>query len=209
MRKILESCPSCGGALAITEVRCQVCQTEVRSQYRPCDFCALTEEQTTFVRLFVQSRGKLNAMEELLGISYPTVSSKLDEIIARLQGSVAQRAAQSTAPTRPASPVPPVPPVAPVPPVPPIPPVPPMPPVARVPAGTAPGRAIAGLSRRQALERLEAGAISPEDALATLRALTNAAPAQNAAPEPTPAPEPASPAGMESSTASAAEEEVY
>jgi hypothetical protein len=88
-------------------------------------------------------------------------------------------------------------------------PVPPVPPVARVPAGSAQGTAIAGLSRREVLERLETRAISPEDGLATLRALTNASPARNAAPEPTPAQEPAPPAGMESGTAAATEEEVY
>ena len=123
MRKILEKCPSCQGALTITEVGCQTCGTEVRSQYQPCDFCALTEEQSTFVRLFVQNRGKLNAMEELLGVSYPTVSSKLEEIIGRLQASALQHTAHNTtAPSGAPSPVHPRQPEAPsAPPAPPLP----------------------------------------------------------------------------------------
>src|SRR5215208_4832856 len=83
-RKILESCPSCGGELEIRELRCSWCETEVRSYFKPCDFCRLTEEQSTFLRLFVTSRGNLSEVEKRLGVSYPTVRSKLDEVIARL-----------------------------------------------------------------------------------------------------------------------------
>ena len=83
-RKILESCPSCGGGLEITEVRCTRCETEVRAHYRPCDFCALTDEQGTFLRIFLTSRGNLSEVEKRLGVSYPTVRAKLDEVIARL-----------------------------------------------------------------------------------------------------------------------------
>ena len=85
VRKILENCPSCGGALEITEVRCTHCETQVRARYRPCDFCALSEEQSTFLRLFLTSRGNLSEVEKRLGVSYPTVRAKLDEVIARLE----------------------------------------------------------------------------------------------------------------------------
>ena len=83
-RKILESCPSCGGGLDIMEVHCRQCETQVRSRYRPCDFCGLTEEQSTFLRIFVTSRGNLSEVEKRLGVSYPTVRAKLDEVIERL-----------------------------------------------------------------------------------------------------------------------------
>ena len=81
-RKILESCPSCGGELEIRELRCSWCETEIRSYFKPCDFCRLTEEQSTFLRLFVTSRGNLSEVEKRLGVSYPTVRAKLDEVIA-------------------------------------------------------------------------------------------------------------------------------
>src|SRR5438067_13733371 len=83
-RKVLESCPSCGGELEIRELRCGWCETEIRSYFKPCDFCRLTEEQSTFLRLFVTSRGNLSEVEKRLGVSYPTVRAKLDEVIARL-----------------------------------------------------------------------------------------------------------------------------
>jgi hypothetical protein len=84
VRKVLEACPSCGAGLEITEVRCTRCETQVRARYRPCDFCALTEEQSTFLRIFVASRGNLSEVEKRLGVSYPTVRAKLDEVIGRL-----------------------------------------------------------------------------------------------------------------------------
>lgn len=85
MRKLIESCPTCGShAVTITEVHCDACGTQVRSRYSPCPFCALTEDEQTFLLLFVRSRGNLKDMEKTLGISYPTVRAKLDELIERL-----------------------------------------------------------------------------------------------------------------------------
>lgn len=81
MRKILEACPTCGGPLTITEVRCARCATEVRSQYQPCPFCRLSAEQMSFVVLFLQSRGNLTELEKALGVSYPTIRAKLEEIL--------------------------------------------------------------------------------------------------------------------------------
>ena len=86
MRKILESCPSCDGPLEIAEVHCLRCGTRVQAHYRPCDFCRLTEEQGTFLKTFLTSRGNLSEVEKRLGVSYPTVRAKLDEVISRLEG---------------------------------------------------------------------------------------------------------------------------
>ncbi len=80
-RKIIEACPTCGGPLTITEVRCESCGTEVHSHYQPCPFCRLTPEQMSFILLFIQGRGNLSEVEKALGVSYPTIRGKLDEII--------------------------------------------------------------------------------------------------------------------------------
>jgi hypothetical protein len=84
-RKVLESCPSCGGKLEITEVHCLDCDARVQAHFGAGDFNSLNEEQSTFLRLFVTSRGNLSEVEKRLGVSYPTVRAKLDEIIARLE----------------------------------------------------------------------------------------------------------------------------
>lgn len=85
MRKIIESCPTCGSrGITVSEVTCEACGTRVQSHYRPCPFCALSDEEQTFLLLFVRSRGNLKDVEKTLGVSYPTVRAKLDEVIDRL-----------------------------------------------------------------------------------------------------------------------------
>ncbi len=85
MRKILEECPACAGALHITGLQCNECRMEMRGGFDPCAFCRLTAEQSTFLLLFVERRGNLSEMEKALGISYPTVRNKLEEIIRLLR----------------------------------------------------------------------------------------------------------------------------
>ncbi len=85
MRKQLEACPCCGGPLVVSGLACEGCGTVVTGKFRQCDFCRLTEDQATFLRLFVQRRGNLSEMEKALGISYPTVRNKLEEVIRALQ----------------------------------------------------------------------------------------------------------------------------
>lgn len=86
-RKILEECPTCGGGLEVMEVQCTRCDTQVRARYSPGAFSRLSEEQSTFLRIFVTSRGNLSEVEKRLGVSYPTVRAKLDEVIARLEAA--------------------------------------------------------------------------------------------------------------------------
>ena len=85
MRKIIETCPTCHSrGLTISEVTCDACGAQVRSRYSPCPFCALSDEEQTFLLLFVRSRGNLKDVEKTLGVSYPTVRAKLDEIVDHL-----------------------------------------------------------------------------------------------------------------------------
>ena len=85
MQKQLEACPCCGGPLVVSGLTCERCGTTVTGRFSQCEFCRLTQEQATFLRLFVQRRGNLSEMEKTLGISYPTVRNKLEEVIRALQ----------------------------------------------------------------------------------------------------------------------------
>ncbi|WP_374687119.1 DUF2089 domain-containing protein [Promineifilum sp.] len=82
MRKILESCPTCGSEMIVSEVTCTTCDTVVRSRYAPCPFCRLAPEDLAFMLLFVRSRGNVKDMERELGVSYWTIRGRLNEIIA-------------------------------------------------------------------------------------------------------------------------------
>lgn len=47
---------------------------------------SLVQEDQDFVLQFVKVSGSLKDMAQLLGVSYPTVRNRLDEIIERLKG---------------------------------------------------------------------------------------------------------------------------
>src|SRR5512142_917839 len=78
--KLFEQCPSCGEPLVITECRCPNCQLTMRGDVTPNQFSSLSMDHLTFVREFLRARGNLSEVEKVLGVSYPTIRNKLDEI---------------------------------------------------------------------------------------------------------------------------------
>jgi hypothetical protein len=56
----------------------------VRGRWAADPLGRLTADQINFLVLFVRSRGNLSDVERTLGVSYPTVRAKLDELIAAL-----------------------------------------------------------------------------------------------------------------------------
>jgi hypothetical protein len=84
MRKILEQCPSCGGALEVTRLSCTACETVITGRYQSCRFCKLSTDHQDFLEAFVKSRGNVKEMERELGISYWTIRSKLNDLIKAL-----------------------------------------------------------------------------------------------------------------------------
>ena len=83
-RRLVSKCPICGGRMHITQLHCGSCDTSLTGLFAPCKFCQLTAEQQEFVEVFLASRGNIKEVERLLGISYPTVRSRLDQIIEAL-----------------------------------------------------------------------------------------------------------------------------
>ncbi len=74
-------CPICGETLAVTRLHCPACDTTVEGRFQFSRLEALTAEQRGFVELFVRCDGKLNWVAQELKLSYPTVRSRLDDVI--------------------------------------------------------------------------------------------------------------------------------
>src|SRR5512144_2768083 len=89
MLKLFERCPACGGAIIITECRCANCQLQMRGEFQMGQFATLSEDQLTFIRVFLRARGNLSEVEKVLGVSYPTIRNKLDEVNRALDRSEA------------------------------------------------------------------------------------------------------------------------
>jgi hypothetical protein len=78
------ACPVCGGELAVTRLECGHCGTAVVGRYRASRFARLTPDQLTFLEAFLCSRGNIRKVERELGISYPTVRSRLSALLTAL-----------------------------------------------------------------------------------------------------------------------------
>ena len=83
MPKLPDLCPLCQSELIITRYYCPGCESHTEGYFqRPQDpFAKLNKEQLDFLLTFVRLEGRLNRMEESLGISYPTLKSRLTDVI--------------------------------------------------------------------------------------------------------------------------------
>ena len=80
MQSMFDTCPACGGKLVITECQCSQCRLQMRGEFRPGRFLNLSDDQLTFIQVFLSARGNISEVERILGVSYPTIRNKLDEV---------------------------------------------------------------------------------------------------------------------------------
>jgi hypothetical protein len=74
-------CPVCGSGMMVTELSCPECDTVIKGRFSLGRLALLSSEQLEFVEVFLRCDGKIKRVEEELGVSYPTVRSRLNEII--------------------------------------------------------------------------------------------------------------------------------
>lgn len=98
MHKQPNRCPVCDGAFHISELTCDDCGSVLSGKFGGSMFNRLDKEQSNFLEVFLRCRGVLNAVEKELGISYPTVRSRLDAVLEALGLSPAAQP-ETTGPT--------------------------------------------------------------------------------------------------------------
>lgn len=84
MYTVPTECPVCHDSLLVTRLVCRNCGTALEGRFTMGWLSQLTPEQLHFAELFLRCEGKLNRVQEELGLSYPTVRSRLDEVIGGL-----------------------------------------------------------------------------------------------------------------------------
>ena len=77
-------CPACGGVLEVRRLQCPACDTAVEGRFPPSPYAALARDQAAFLEVFLRARGNLREVERVLGLSYPTVRSRLDAVLEAL-----------------------------------------------------------------------------------------------------------------------------
>src|SRR3970040_1979298 len=84
MNPLLTTCPVCAGALTVTRLHCRSCDTTVEGHFETGRMGRLRADQLEFVETFIRCEGKLNRMERELGLSYPTLRSRLTEVVTQM-----------------------------------------------------------------------------------------------------------------------------
>lgn len=87
-RAVLGRCPVCRSKLKVVRLECNSCKTGIDGSFELDKFSYLSDEQKTFVEVFIKNRGNIKEIEKDLGISYPTVRRNLDQVIEALGYSV-------------------------------------------------------------------------------------------------------------------------
>lgn len=78
-------CPFGGGPIIVTQFYCPDNGLKIEGEFEiNLPFAGLSSEQVQFVETFVRCEGKFNRMESELGLSYPTLRTRLHEIIRTL-----------------------------------------------------------------------------------------------------------------------------
>lgn len=88
---LISECPVCGKQLKITKLQCTHCHTTIENEFELSHFAGLSREQLNFIEIFLKCRGNIKEVEKELGVSYPTVRGKLDDIITSLGYSTTKK----------------------------------------------------------------------------------------------------------------------
>jgi len=81
MARFVGACPSCDSAMVVRRLECPSCGVAVEGQFDGGPMARLNREQLAFVETFLRARGKIKDVEEELGISYPTVVGRLNDVL--------------------------------------------------------------------------------------------------------------------------------
>src|SRR5579883_1140271 len=84
MADVLGHCPVCGDQLRVTRLACPTCHTAIEGNFTLGRFQILSPEQLAFLEIFIKNRGIIREVERELGVSYPTVRNRLDDLIRAL-----------------------------------------------------------------------------------------------------------------------------
>ena len=82
--EVLGRCPVCTSELTVQRLSCSSCSVALEGEFHLNPFNRLSAEQQRFVEKFLVARGNMSEVQKELGVSYPTVRARLEEIISQL-----------------------------------------------------------------------------------------------------------------------------
>lgn len=85
--KINHSCPQCTKPMKVSVLHCNDCDVDLKAHFEDNPLLNLNAEMMHFLNVFILSEGKIGDMEKALGISYPTVKNKLQQLKTLVAGN--------------------------------------------------------------------------------------------------------------------------
>lgn len=74
--------------MVVTRMACDRCRVSVDATFPMSRLGSLPVEHQRFVEMFVLSGGNLKQIAEQVGVSYPTIRSRLDKVIDSLRAEI-------------------------------------------------------------------------------------------------------------------------
>jgi len=87
MNLLPTECPSCRSKVKVKSLICESCGTQIEGKYELPVLAGLSERDQQFLLEFIKASGSLKQIAKILGLSYPTVRNRLDEVIERINSA--------------------------------------------------------------------------------------------------------------------------
>lgn len=84
MNPVIGLCPICRSNLEVRRLHCRNCDTTLEGHFALGRLYHLNKEQLEFVETFIRCEGKITRVEQEMGMSYPAVRSRLNDVIRAL-----------------------------------------------------------------------------------------------------------------------------
>jgi len=95
MKPVIGQCPICKDTLHVTRLHCRACDTTIEGHFTLGRLYQLSAEQLDFVETFLRCEGKINRVEQEIGLSYPAVRARLNDVIRAMGYEVGETADKS------------------------------------------------------------------------------------------------------------------
>lgn len=83
-------CPCCSKSMRIQALKCESCDLTIAGNIQANEFASLNEDDLQLLRMFLRFEGRVRDMEAPMGLSYPTIRTRIAELRDKVFGSQAE-----------------------------------------------------------------------------------------------------------------------
>jgi hypothetical protein len=87
-KPVTQDCPYCAAPMTVSRMNCGKCGVSVEAEFPMSRLGGLPVEHQRFIEMFVLAGGNLKEIAEQVGVSYPTIRSRLDKVIEALRAEI-------------------------------------------------------------------------------------------------------------------------